>query len=108
MTAETARPAHPFARLTALDAAALALALLLAIPLASVCLSLFSGTGATFRHLAATVLPDYALNTLMLGALVVSGVLAIGVPAAWFSAMCDFPGRRFFEAALVLPLAAPV
>ena len=31
----------------------------------------------------------------------------ISAPAAWLVACCDFPGRKFWEAALVLPLAAP-
>ena len=104
----SARPGSaPFARLTALDVTALLLALLLAIPLISVCLSLFAGPSATFAHLAATVLPDYIINTLALGVLVAVGVLIVGVPAAWLVAMCDFPGKRLLEAALVLPLAAP-
>ena len=94
-------------RLSALDLVALLLALTLAIPIASVCLSLFSGESEVFLHLAETVLPEYAANTLMLGALVVVGVLIVGVPAAWLTAMCEFPGRRVLEAALILPLAAP-
>src|SRR6266568_4335685 len=96
-----------FLRLTALDAVALLLSLTLAIPIASVCLSLFSGESAVFTHLAETVLPEYAANTLMLGASVVIGVLLVGVPAAWLTTMCEFPGRRVLEAALILPLAAP-
>ena len=35
------------------------------------------------------------------------GVLAIGVPVAWLTSCCEFPGRRILEAALILPLAAP-
>ena len=107
MSAQTARSDRSISRLSILDIAALGLAVLLAIPVASVCLSFLSGTSATFVHLAETVLPDYALNTLALGVAVGLGVLAVGVPAAWFVAMCDFPGRRVFEALLVLPLAAP-
>jgi iron(III) transport system permease protein len=95
------------ARLSALDIFALVLALTLAVPIASVCLSLFSGEGAVFLHLAQTVLPEYAANTLMLGLLVVIGVLIVGVPAAWLTTMCEFPGRRLLEAALILPLAGP-
>ena len=96
-----------FARPRTLDLAALALALVLAVPIASVCLSLFAGISPTFAHLATTVVPEYAANTLMLGLLVAFGVLIVGVPAAWLVASCEFPGRRFFEAALILPLAAP-
>lgn len=101
------RSSASFARLNALDITALLLALLLAIPLISVCLSLLQGPSATFAHLAATVLPDYIVNTLVLGAFVVAGVLMLGVPTAWLVAACDFPGKRILEATLVLPLAAP-
>ncbi len=94
-------------RLSALDAVALLLSLTLVIPIASVCFSLLSGESAVFVHLAETVLPEYAGNTLMLVALVVTGVLMVGVPAAWLTAMCEFPGRRVLEAALILPMAAP-
>ena len=94
-------------RLSALDVVALLLSLTLAIPIASVCLSLFSGQSTVFVHLAQTVLPEYVANTLMLTALVVIGVLIVGVPAAWLTACCEFPGRRVLEAALILPLAAP-
>jgi iron(III) transport system permease protein len=94
-------------RLSALDAAALGLAILLAIPAASVVISIFTGVSPVFTHIAETVLPEYAANTLALGAMVVAGVLVIGVPTAWLVAASAFPGRRFLEAALILPLAAP-
>jgi len=63
--------------------------------------------GEVWRHLADTVLTDYLLNsvTLMLG--VGAGTLLIGVPAAWLTAVCEFPGRRWFEWTLLLPMAIP-
>jgi iron(III) transport system permease protein len=94
-------------RLSALDIFALCLAVLLAIPVASVCISLFTGLSPVFLHIAETVLSEYAGNTLALGVMVIAGVLLIGVPTAWLVSSCDFPGRRFLEAALILPLAAP-
>ena len=94
-------------RVGTLDIVAGIIALLLCIPVVSVLVSLFSGQSDTFLHLSQTVLAGYVANTLMLGGLVVFGVLIVGVPAAWLVAMCEFPGRRFLEAALVLPLAAP-
>jgi iron(III) transport system permease protein len=94
-------------RLLALDAVATGIAVLLAVPVVSVALSVFSGDSSVFLHLAETVLPEYIRNTLVLAALVVFGVLMVGVPAAWLTAACEFPGRRWLEAALVLPLAAP-
>ena len=90
-----------------LDAAALLIACVIAIPIVAVVVSAATGSFDTFAHLAATVLPDYAINTLVLGALVVFGVLIVGVPAAWLVSACAFPGRALLEAALVLPLAAP-
>lgn len=94
-------------RLRPLEVAALALALPLAVPVIAVAVSAAAGTGTVFNHIAETMLADYVVNTSVLAALVVFGVLIVGAPAAWFTAMCEFPGRRFFEAALVLPLAAP-
>ncbi|MGQ0741258.1 MAG: ABC transporter permease [Alphaproteobacteria bacterium] len=86
---------------------ALVLALLLAIPLVVVCASVLQGPSSTFAHIAATLMPVYMLNTVALGLIVVLGVLILGVPPAWLVSTCIFPGRRFLEAALVLPLAAP-
>jgi iron(III) transport system permease protein len=31
----------------------------------------------------------------------------LGVSLAWLTAMCEFPGRRLFDWALMLPLALP-
>src|SRR5215470_7212751 len=90
-----------------LDVGALILAVLVAIPIASVCASLFTGLSPVFTHLAETVLVEYIVNTLSLVVLVVIGVLIIGVPAAWLTSCCEFGGRRLLEAALILPLAAP-
>lgn len=81
---------------------------LIALPVASVLANIFSrGTGATWQHLASTVLPDYVASTLWLCLGVGCGVIVVGVATAWLTAMHEFPGRRFFEWALVLPLAMP-
>ncbi|MGB0630666.1 MAG: ABC transporter permease [Alphaproteobacteria bacterium] len=58
-------------------------------------------------HLLDTVLPGYVVNTLELMVGVALGTILIGVTAAWLITMCEFPGRRIFEWALVLPLAMP-
>ncbi len=88
--------------------AALAIGAVLALPIASVALNLFAGgTGETWAHLWATVLPEILLNTLGLCLGVGVGVMVCGVGPAWLVTMHDFPGRRFFEWALVLPLAVP-
>ena len=58
-------------------------------------------------HLAATVLPDYLLTTLCLMIGVGLGTALIGISCAWLVTMCEFPGRRFFTWALLLPFAIP-
>ncbi len=86
----------------------LLVAALVGVPVASVALNLLlGGTGETWRHLAQTVLAEYVLNSLGLGLGVAIGVAVLGVATAWLTAMHEFPGRRFLEWALVLPLAMP-
>jgi len=86
---------------------ALALAALVAAPLLVIVSSWLDPQSAVWRHLAETVLGRLILNTCILGVGVSLGVLVIGVGMAWLTAMCDFPGRRFFDWALMLPLAIP-
>ena len=77
------------------------------LPIAAVLWTLVTPAGESWRHLRATVLVDYAANTLLLAVMV--GVLAavIGVATAWTVATKEFPGRGVLSWALVLPLAAP-
>ncbi|MBT1444320.1 iron ABC transporter permease [Shewanella sp. JM162201] len=63
--------------------------------------------GEVFAHLTNTVLPSYIANTAKLMLAVVLLSLLFAVPAAWLVARCDLPGRRFFQWALLLPLAMP-
>jgi len=87
---------------------ALVVAVLAALPIASIWAKLFAvGTGETWAHLAATVLPEYVANTLWLCCGVGCGVILLGVSTAWLVTLHEFPGRRLFEWALVLPLAVP-
>jgi iron(III) transport system permease protein len=58
-------------------------------------------------HLATTILPRHSWNTLVLMAGNGLGVFLIGTGTAWLVATCEFPGRRIFEWALLLPLAVP-
>ena len=91
-----------------LPLAALAVAALVSAPILSVCAAIFTGgTQDTWRHLASTVLPEYVASTLWLCAGVGLGTAVIGVLTAWLVSTHEFPGRRFFEWALVLPLAVP-
>ena len=68
-----------------------------------------SGAQATqiLREMATTVLPDYAWTTLRLCLMVGVGVVLVGAASAAAVTLFDFPGRRLFEWALLLPLAMP-
>lgn len=61
----------------------------------------------TWRHLAGTVLPAYAWQSAVLGLAVAVGVAAVGGATAALVALFEFPGRRLFEWALLLPMAMP-
>ena len=83
------------------------IALLLAIPLAVVVANVFVPAGEVWRHLAATVLQDYIVNSLLLMFGVAIGSLVLGVGTAWLVSVTEFPGRKYFEWALLLPMAIP-
>ncbi len=82
-------------------------AAVIAVPILVIVASLLGPYSAAWGHLIDTVLTDYIVNSLLLMLGVGSGTLLLGVSAAWLTAMCDFPGRRFFSWALLLPLAMP-
>ena len=84
------------------------LAFIVALPVLIIVASVFgSGSGATWGHLWNTVLADYVVNSLVLMLGVGTLTLILGVPAAWYTAVCEFPGRRLFIWLLPLPLAFP-
>lgn len=87
--------------------AALAVALIVLAPSLTVLWSLSAPASENWAHLRSTVLPDYILNTLKLMALVATMTALIGVGTAWLTVSAQFPGRRLFNWALVLPLATP-
>ncbi|MBK1733733.1 ABC transporter permease [Halorhodospira abdelmalekii] len=60
-----------------------------------------------WQHLVDTLLVEILRNTLILILGVGALVICLGVGLAWLTAVCDFPGRRFFDWALMLPLAMP-
>ena len=73
-------------------------------------LSLDGADGAAMqilREMTQTVLPDYLGTTLILSLLVGAGVVLVGLSCAAAVTLFDFAGRRFFEWALLLPLAMP-
>jgi iron(III) transport system permease protein len=92
------------------DLPLLLLAGVLLLPVLAVLASWFSWNAATaqiLREMAATVLPDYALTSLLLCLAVALGVAVVGTATAAAVTLFDFPGRRSLEWALLLPLAIP-
>ncbi|NOU51529.1 iron ABC transporter permease [Pseudoalteromonas sp. JBTF-M23] len=87
--------------------AAWSIGVCLSAPLAFLIFESLQGHSEVFSHLWETVLWDYISNTLLLilGVLVLSCIIAL--PLGWLAAYCQFPGKRFFEWALMLPLAMP-
>ncbi|NDV00715.1 ABC transporter permease [Pseudoroseicyclus tamaricis] len=58
-------------------------------------------------HLLSTTLPRYLANTLVLVAGVGLLTAAVGTGAAWLVTFYRFPGRRWLQWALLMPLAVP-
>jgi len=77
------------------------------IPLLVILASLLTPEVEVWSHLVQHVLPAVLMNTatLVVGVAVLAGVM--GTSLAWLVAMCEFPGRRWLEWALLLPLAIP-
>ena len=85
----------------------LIVALLMALPVLQVGSAIFQPFNENWWHLQEYLLQEYVVNSLLLMLGVSFGVLTIGVITAWLTSMCQFPGRRFFSWALLLPLAFP-
>ncbi|MGF1750300.1 MULTISPECIES: ABC transporter permease [Vibrio] len=83
------------------------LTLLLVLPILAIFYTALGETSDIFSHLINTVMPTYTINTVLLvvGVLILS--LILGVPSAWFMAMCKLPSEKVLQWALVLPLAMP-
>ncbi len=100
--------ASPLSASRIVAASAPLLAFVVALPVLIIVASVFgSGSGDTWAHLWNAVLADYVVNSLVLMLGVGTLTLILGVPAAWFTAVCEFPGRRLFVWLLPLPLAFP-
>ncbi|HEX6390774.1 MAG TPA: iron ABC transporter permease [Solirubrobacteraceae bacterium] len=82
------------------------LALLVAGPLLALPAS-FIGEGEALDSIAASLLPEALRNSAVLAAGVGAGTLCLGGLLAALVTFYDFPGRRWLEWALVLPMAMP-
>lgn len=87
--------------------AAVSIALLMVLPIGAVVYLALFPTENIWPHMLATTLPRYMRSTVAL--MLATGGLAaiIGTVTAWLVVMFDFPGRRWLQWALLMPLAVP-
>jgi iron(III) transport system permease protein len=82
-------------------------ALLVLLPLSVLLFSWHEVDRQIWAHLWQTQLPRLIGNTLVLVFGVGVGVTVLGVSLAWLTSLCEFPGRRWLDWALMLPFAIP-
>lgn len=86
---------------------AFAAALLVLMPLLVLLASWHEVDRQIWSHLWQTQLARLIGNTLTLVLGVGVGVTLLGVSLAWLTSLCEFPGRRWLDWALMLPFAIP-
>ena len=86
---------------------AVALALLLLLPILTLFVLALRGNLESFLHISTNVMPSAGLTTLglMLGVGLFTAV--VGTATAWLVTFFEFPFRRQLQWALMLPLAVP-
>jgi iron(III) transport system permease protein len=92
---------------SSLSVIALAVAGLICLPLLFIGYLAVTAGPTVWSRLWTTRIPELLLNTGSLAFTVSLGTLLLGVSLAWIVARLDFPGRRVWEWALVLPLSMP-
>ncbi|MBG6286516.1 iron ABC transporter permease [Pseudomonas nitroreducens] len=84
-----------------------AVATLVLLPISVLLLSWAEIDREIWSHLWETQMTRLLGNTLVLVAGVGVGVTVLGVSLAWLTSLCEFPGRRWLDWALMLPFAVP-
>jgi iron(III) transport system permease protein len=93
--------------LISLRSVAVISALFVIMPILVILTSFLQPESEIWQHIVDTLLIDLLKNTFILCIGVLTGTFILGVGTAWLTAVCDFPGRKFFNWALMLPLAVP-
>lgn len=81
--------------------------LLVATPLFTIFIKLFDKPGGSWSHIANNLLFGYFQNTILLLIGVAFFTFILGVSTAWLVSNYEFPGRKYFEWLLILPLGFP-
>lgn len=82
-------------------------AALVLLPLSILLFSWHEVDGEIWNHLWETQMARLIGNTGILVLGVGVGVTVLGVSLAWLTALCEFPGRKWLDWALMLPFAIP-
>ncbi|MFT4177710.1 MAG: iron ABC transporter permease [Luteolibacter sp.] len=82
-------------------------AIIVLIPILVVLWRAGQSPGDAWQQIVENRLPGYLRHTFILLGSVVTLSILFGVPAAWFVSVYRFPGRKFFEIAMLLPIAMP-
>jgi iron(III) transport system permease protein len=98
-------PAAAIGKTTWLDRAAIAVAVLVLLPVLSLGVTALAGRGAPIALASAAGAALRETGILLLGVAVLTTVLGVG--AAWLVSAFQFPGRKILAFALVLPFAVP-
>ena len=94
-------------KLLSLRVFAILSAIVVMMPMFVILSSVLRPESEIWRHIVDTLLLDLLRNTAILGIGVMVGTFLLGVGSAWLTAVCEFPGRKIFNWALMLPLAIP-
>lgn len=77
------------------------------LPILVVFSSIFEPPNNNWYQIKQYLVKDYLVQTALLIVLTAILTIFLGVTLAWIVAIYDFPGKRFFRWALVMPLAVP-
>ncbi len=86
---------------------AFTVAMILSVPIVSILFVAAQPSGDVWDHLIDTALPKYIYTTVILAGGVGFMSLLLGTTTAWLVTMCKFPGLKYFEWLLLLPMAIP-
>lgn len=81
--------------------------LLIATPLFTIFFKLFDKPGDSWQHIVNNLLFGYFQNTILILIGVAIMTFLLGVSTAWLVSNYEFPGRKYFEWLLILPLGFP-
>jgi iron(III) transport system permease protein len=86
---------------------AVIITLVILLPIGTLALEILNPSTELWSHMWRTFLPDVMINTLWLTVGVGVGTFIIGAGMAWLLTAYEFPGRRWFDHLMLLPLAVP-